>query len=103
MNKIIMIDDEIDNLSQGQLLVITFRAAKKAGYEVEWTTEGTLNFPNSTEILLSMDENFLKAWNEEACLFVASLMTARLVAEGVLYVDYVDEDGEAHYKAVPDC
>jgi hypothetical protein len=98
MDNKIMIDDELDDLSDGQKLVITLRAARSIGLHAQYVGD-----------VLELDEDaldpenveFLKAWEEQACLYVASLMTARMVADGLLYEDGVDAEGFYVYKAVP--
>lgn len=100
MDDLIFIDDALDDLSDGQMLIITFRAAKRAGVEVEWSPEGTLAFEEPTEDLAD-NEEFLEAWEHEACLFVAALTTARMVAEGTLYVSGIALDGQHEYSVVP--
>lgn len=98
MSDKIMVDDEVDALSQGQLLVITARAARKLGFEADFTPEGKLKIDEGINI---HSDEFLIAWEHEATLMVATHMTARMVDEGLLYVDGIDVDGNFIYKPVP--
>lgn len=98
MSDKIMIDDELDAMSEGQLLVITARAVRKLGYWAEFTPDGTLQIDEDVEY---ESDEFFEAWEHEACLMVATQMTAQLVNDRKLYVDGVDEDGNFIFKPVP--
>lgn len=95
----IMIDDELDALTPGQHLVIMFRACKRAGVWAEWQEGGTLDVADDLD---PDDETFIEAWSHEARLFVATQMTSRLEADGLIYRTGINEHGEIMYAAVPD-
>jgi hypothetical protein len=99
----IMIDEELEQMSEGQLLIITARAARKLGRSASFTPEGVLQIDmgdDDEESFLSSDA-FYEAWEHEACLMVATVMTARMVGDGLLYEDGVGKDGNILYRPVP--
>ena len=101
----IVVDDEVEALSDGQHLLITFRAARALGYFAEWKPDGGIIIDD--ELFEAIDDDtwrsdeFYEAWCREARKMVATIMTSRLEADGVLYRTGVDEDGEIMYAVVP--
>lgn len=98
------VDDIVDEFTYGQLTVCAHRAAMKLDYEVELNTDGSINTDALTEAikLHGEQDEFTAAFTEELKLMAAAIITHRLVADGYLYEDGVNEDGEVIYRAVPE-
>jgi hypothetical protein len=99
----IMVDDIVDEFTDGQLTVCAHRAAIKLNYEVELNADGSINSDKLAEAikLHGEQEEYLAAFTEELRYMAASQITHSLVGKGLLYEDGVDENGEVRFRVVP--
>src|SRR4051812_18353331 len=91
----IMINDELDALSNEQHLTILIRTLRALGYPVEYNDNGGLCIH---EDMFDPDNHeFREAWEEEAKRYVARIMCERMAADGDIAPSRVDEDGNIIY------
>lgn len=101
MNEKINIDELVSDLPPERLLTITRRALDSAGIVYVWK-EGppaSIDIPEGAEDLIITDW-FLDLWEREAAKMITADIMLKGIAQGLIEIDGVDENGEVMYKTV---
>lgn len=99
MTELLDISDFLDDLSDNEKLIITRRALLALDVDFDWIGGDEPHIQIGDSFLdLAEDDDFRDEWAWQAKLFIVQQITTDALAEGLLEIDGINEDGEIQYR-----